>query len=177
MQSPAHFVVGVAICRAVPRRPLGLLLAFLSHFVLDAIPHFEDPSILPHPLGRWACDYWTAILASAQVATALLAVVLWLRGRRAGQAGGVLAYLIIGGLVACLPDYLYWIGGIEGIISAVNDLSHGWWFRPYIHIVRKHKEWRPLVVAVCLLLESLAFASGAWFAYRPTAPSPQTEQP
>jgi hypothetical protein len=37
-----HAVVGAAIASAMPTHPiLGLTLAFVSHFILDAIPHWE----------------------------------------------------------------------------------------------------------------------------------------
>ncbi len=40
-----HTIVGVAVATAVRRQPaLALVLAFFSHFVLDAIPHW-DPLI------------------------------------------------------------------------------------------------------------------------------------
>lgn len=36
-----HALVGAAIAATVPNPILGLLLAFLSHFLLDRVPHWE----------------------------------------------------------------------------------------------------------------------------------------
>ena len=36
-----HILIGAAITTAVPNPLLGLLFAFLSHFLLDRIPHWE----------------------------------------------------------------------------------------------------------------------------------------
>lgn len=37
-----HIIIGIALARAVPAHPVvGFVIAFLSHFVADAIPHSE----------------------------------------------------------------------------------------------------------------------------------------
>jgi len=36
-----HILVGAAVAISIPNPLLGLLLAFLSHFILDRIPHWE----------------------------------------------------------------------------------------------------------------------------------------
>ena len=42
MTLTTHAIVGGAIVKIIPRHPLlGVLLAFFSHFALDAIPHWE----------------------------------------------------------------------------------------------------------------------------------------
>jgi len=44
MTLATHAVVGAAIASAMPNYPvLGFVLAFASHFVLDAIPHWDYP--------------------------------------------------------------------------------------------------------------------------------------
>jgi hypothetical protein len=44
MTLTAHAVVGAAIAASMPNHPaLGFVLAFASHFVLDAIPHWDYP--------------------------------------------------------------------------------------------------------------------------------------
>ena len=37
----SHIIVGAAVAASTPNIFLGLLLAFLSHFILDRIPHSE----------------------------------------------------------------------------------------------------------------------------------------
>jgi hypothetical protein len=158
MQSPAHFLVGAAVCRHTKCKPLGLTLALASHFVLDAIPHFEDPSILPKRIAPVAGHYWHLVLAGAQVVMVCLAIGVWWRYRRATDAPA--AYLIAGGLLACLPDYLQWIGGIDSLLSSLGRWSHRWWFVPYLRFVLEEPDKRPLVAAWCLALESLVCVAG-----------------
>jgi len=44
MTLATHAVVGAAIASSIPHHPiLGFTLAFASHFVLDAIPHWDYP--------------------------------------------------------------------------------------------------------------------------------------
>jgi hypothetical protein len=44
MTLTAHAVVGAAIASSIPNHPiLGFTLAFASHFILDAIPHWDYP--------------------------------------------------------------------------------------------------------------------------------------
>jgi len=162
MQSPAHFLVGAAICRHVRWKPLGVLLAFASHFALDALPHFEDPSILPKWISRWAGHHWNAVLAAAQVVVVLLAVAAWWRLRTVERVSiGEALYVVVGGLIACSPDYLYWVAGLSGVLRQLNTWSHHWWFDPYLHYVRTYPENRPWVAAWCLAIESGVCVAGA----------------
>ena len=42
-----HAIVGAAIVGLVPAHPLlGLSLAFASHFILDALPHWDYPIVI-----------------------------------------------------------------------------------------------------------------------------------
>jgi hypothetical protein len=38
-----HLLVGAAVASKIPSIPLGLTLAFLSHYLIDFIPHYEYP--------------------------------------------------------------------------------------------------------------------------------------
>ncbi len=155
MQSPAHFLIGAAICRQVRCKPLGLVLALASHFALDALPHFEDPSILPQPVAPIAGRHWDLLLAGAQVVVVVIAAITWWRFRRvAGATVAATLYLIAGGLVACSPDYLHWIGGAGGPVNELNEWSHRWWFEPYLRYVRAYPQNRPWVAGWCLFIES-----------------------
>jgi hypothetical protein len=158
VQSPAHFLIGAGICRHVRCRPLGLALACASHYALDALPHFEDPSILPPWLAHVAGAHWSFALAGAQVAVGCLAAFVW---RRCLQDRGTALYLVGGGLLACLPDYLYWVGGLEGVLRELNSWSHQWWNVPYLRLVRSDHGLRPLVAGWCLVIEALVCAAGA----------------
>jgi hypothetical protein len=60
MLSTPHLLVGAAIIKVVPDPLLGLPLAFLSHFALDSIPHWDGSPKAPFSkklLGGIAVDY------------------------------------------------------------------------------------------------------------------------
>jgi len=167
VQSSTHFVIGASLCRYTRWRPLGLALALVSHLALDALPHFEDPSILP----RWLADrvgpVWGFVLGLDQLLVAGLVLVTWLhfsppeRGNRSFAA-----YLIAGGLLACMLDYLSTLMGRGSAAALLNGWPHVWWFVPYLHAVRRQVEWRPAIAAACLLLESSVFITGLWLLFR-----------
>ena len=47
----AHSLVGAAVATKTESLPVAFLLGFVSHFVLDAIPHF-DPGTIVNPFGK-----------------------------------------------------------------------------------------------------------------------------
>ena len=74
MSPAAHAALGAAIGGRIPRLIVAIPLAFVSHFVLDAIPHFE----LFFPLAHWLgvsheAAFWIfAIVCGIAVAPFLL---------------------------------------------------------------------------------------------------------
>jgi hypothetical protein len=67
-----HAIVGSAIASLIPTHPLlGICMAFASHFLLDALPHWDypirSPSVNPQPAAPMKYD--RALLAD--VATTL----------------------------------------------------------------------------------------------------------
>lgn len=88
--SPAtHAVVGAAIAGATPRIWLAIPLAFASHFVCDAIYHFEAFYPLSRALGT---TYNGAFAAAAVVMAVLLLPVLWLLNRGGRGLGAFYVY-------------------------------------------------------------------------------------
>jgi hypothetical protein len=159
-------------------RPLGLALALGSHFVLDAIPHFEDPSLLPGWLAPAVSSHWGALLAGSQVGVVVLALaVCWRFRRRERDRAAFAAYLVVGGLLACSPDYLVRLMGPHGFPALVNSLAHQWWVRPYLKAVRTHADWRPAVVFACLSLEAGLSALAAWLLFRRPGASALAQAP
>lgn len=60
MLSTPHLLVGAAIVKVIPVPAVSLPLAFLSHFVLDSIPHWDGSPKTPFGLktvGMIAIDY------------------------------------------------------------------------------------------------------------------------
>jgi hypothetical protein len=103
-----HAVVGAAIVSIMPAHPLlGLSLAFASHFLLDAIPHWDYPIRSPsvHPAIAAPMKYDRALFADmltigADAALGVtLAIVLF-----ATRASLILVFC--GACAAILPDML-----------------------------------------------------------------------
>lgn len=74
MTATNHYITGLAIATVVQKPLLALPLAFVSHFVLDALPHFGDKDYrqkLPKFYLIWRVDFvilmtlliWTLIEA------------------------------------------------------------------------------------------------------------------
>lgn len=51
MLGATHMIAGASIYKKVPYKIQGYILAFLSHFFLDAIPHHELSILLNYELG------------------------------------------------------------------------------------------------------------------------------
>jgi len=108
MTLTAHGIVGGAIVSLIPAHPaVGLCLAFASHYLLDAIPHWDYPvrsaSINPNIAAKMRYDY--AILrdlivvgGDAALGVVLAAVLFASRGGPLLAGGGACA--------AILPDAL-----------------------------------------------------------------------
>jgi hypothetical protein len=166
MQSPAHFVVGAAICRYTRCKPLGLFAAFLSHFALDALPHFEDPSILPRWLAPLAERHWGLLLDGAQVVVPVLAALVWLSFHGRDRHHPSVPYLIAGGFLACLPDYLTRVCGPVEPIASLNDWSHRLWTGAYLRALSAHPDWGPPIALACIAVELSVLALGSWLLFR-----------
>jgi hypothetical protein len=166
MQSPAHFIVGAAICRHTRCKPLGLALAFASHFVLDAMPHFNDPSLLPHRLSHFVGHHWLPILALTQLAVAIPIVLVWRRYRAPADGGlRLAAYVVGGGLIACSPDLISQLFPASSI-AWLDYQAHMVWMRGYLRFIHQHESLRPLVAAACLLDELVVLSLGLWLTLR-----------
>jgi len=103
-----HVLTGTAIAIAVKQPWLAAPLALVSHFVLDAIPHFD------HELYRYGSKYFTPIMASdAVISIASVFFVCWLTPALA-------LTILIGALFAILPDFLW--------LYYYTHVRPQWWF-------------------------------------------------
>ena len=127
MTAPAHLAVGAAICSRVRRPWLGLALAFGAHFLLDAIPHFEQAHLVGEAIGLPGRYVWAAFGATTFGALTLV-VLLLARRFRARPAHPRLRYLIAGGLLSDLPDCLKYLGGAESWFGRFHSAFHA---QPY----------------------------------------------
>ena len=154
-----HAAVGAAVYRKLGRNrlalPLALLLIFLSHFALDAIPHFEEFG----PLLRYRETRWVFVGLGA---TGLLcSLLIWHWNRNAGKlwlalalwmaVGGYgptlwrgLSALLILALVALLPKTRAQFGCLlAAMVSMSPDfLPLGWRTMRALHdSIHYHTDW------------------------------------
>lgn len=108
MTGATHLLAGAAVyslartnlTRIRNIAPLGLALAFCSHFLLDAVPHYE----LSMP--------WQYALA------AIAGLYILLIARRTGST-----YLFLAGIVSALPDVIC-ISGISPAFVQLHNFFH-----------------------------------------------------
>lgn len=166
MNSPAHFVIGAAICRQTRSKPLGLVLALASHFALDALPHLESYELLVQPLRSLVTTYWFALgLAAQLLLVPLVALAAW-RLCKLGQAWPRVLYVVAGGLFACVPDALSALVGLGTVIGQLNESSHTLWHEGLKLAQQAGPRWRPALVADMVLTEAAVFVAGLWLLLR-----------
>jgi hypothetical protein len=169
MTETAHFVVGAAICRRVRCKPLGLALAFASHFVLDAIPHFEHPRVL-----GWAS--WTPVVLATWSATLAVGIMLWAHFRPGDTYHRwTRLYLIGGGLLGGLLDQLKEWMGPHSLAWSANKVSH--WWMPRFMALPSHAGMTIALALVMTVVELAVIALGLWFLFRARRRVPQPPEP
>ena len=103
MLNTVHFSVGMAIGRYAPHPLVALLLGFISHFVLDAVPHWDGS------VGEFTARkiHWNRIILLLPdfIASAVVGVLAWQWGWLGldPMSWGVLA----GAFGSLLPDMLW----------------------------------------------------------------------
>ena len=95
MLSTPHLLAGAAIVTLVPDPNLSLPLSFISHFVLDAIPHWDGGGPKP-PFNKK--DYLR--VGGDYVFGVLLVFLLTL-----GNGNQIL--ILVGAVLATLPDFIH----------------------------------------------------------------------
>lgn len=96
MTASNHVVAGAVIAAAVPQAAIALPLAFVSHFIMDALPHYGD-----NDKHSWLNRHFKYVLGID-----LLLTVVFLGGLLAFQPNNW-GILVLGGLVAVSPDVLW----------------------------------------------------------------------
>lgn len=108
MLSTPHLLVGAAIIVAIPNPAISLPLAFISHFALDSIPHWDGSPKAPFnkktTLGI-ILDYAFGIT-----------IVFWLSF---GLANHLL--ILLGAFLATLPDFI--LGTYRHFVSLFSKYS------------------------------------------------------
>lgn len=93
MTATNHVLTGVLIASVVPNPVVGLPLALLSHFLLDALPHFGMDS-------HKTKSFLLYLAIDSGLAASILISVLFL------DVNSEL-YLITGGILAASPDLMW----------------------------------------------------------------------
>jgi hypothetical protein len=96
MTASNHVVAGALIAAAIPQAAIAIPLAFISHFVMDALPHYGD-----NDNHSWLNRNFKYVLGADLLFTAAFLFTLAV----AQPVGWIL--LAICGLVAVSPDILW----------------------------------------------------------------------
>lgn len=113
MLTSVHALVGVAIGRAVGDTSLVIPLSFVSHYVLDAIPHYSWKPLQMTKNHLISLDSLARGLVDAIEPTLGLVVAGWLI---ITAPGGLAVPMLMGLLFNLLPDilvYLEWEYGVK----------------------------------------------------------------
>lgn len=111
MIASAHILAGAAIIKLIPNKAIAFPLAFLSHFLLDAIPH-RDYETNDHFKGFKSFKFWLFVLKlELDVFFSILIISI--------TANNDPHYnqIIIGGFLGFLPDLLL---GLSHIFRGFN---------------------------------------------------------
>ena len=96
MTASNHVVAGAVIAAAVPQAAIALPLAFISHFIMDALPHYGD-----NDNHSWLNRHFKYVLGVDLALTLIFLIGLLVLQ----PANWVL--LVLAGLVAVSPDILW----------------------------------------------------------------------
>lgn len=96
MTASNHVVAGAVIAAAVPQAAIALPLAFVSHFIMDALPHYGD-----NDNHSWLNRHFKYVLGVDLFLTAAFLIGLLI----IQPTNWIL--LVLAGLVAVSPDILW----------------------------------------------------------------------
>jgi hypothetical protein len=139
-----HAMTGAAIMLLVGRPAIALPLAFISHFILDALPHFgsKASSVLERNRDTLfrvtvAADTCFTVVALVLVPYLLHHVVAW--------------WLVLGCMLAAyLPDTI-WIPKFFNELKTGLQAQHGWFARFHQWIQWGERPWGLAVELVWLV--------------------------
>jgi len=129
-----HALTGAVIVLAVKQPALALPLAFLSHFILDAIPHFgihEDEPVKRN--GHWL---FKSVVSSDVIlaVTSLIAVPLIFGGDVSGW------WILLGMFAGISPDSIWIYRFLQEVRSKITK-PHGRFARFHQRIQWSEKPW------------------------------------
>ena len=89
-----HLLVGAAIATNINFLPLALLLCFLSHYLLDALPH-NDPTLKKIKEKNWRNSFKDFLTILVDFSLGILLIFLFSKN---------FSLALVGALIATLPD-------------------------------------------------------------------------
>lgn len=136
MTATNHVLTGVLIVALVPNPLISLPLAFLAHFVLDALPHFGDT----HNRAAVFKNLKYILAADMLIASAVLLAILGLQ-----PANWPL--LILGGVLCASPDLMWMPNYLRYLLHKPTKPSN-WLMRFHTWIQWGERPWGILVELV-----------------------------
>ena len=129
MTATNHVLTGIAIVSLVPSAVVALPLAFVAHFVLDALPHFGDRMHRTKSLDRlkYVLPIDMGVAAFLLVLLAVLQPEHWL-------------LLAIGGVLCASPD-LMWIPKYVRHLRGLPEAPKNWLMRFHSWIQWGERPW------------------------------------
>ena len=145
-----HAVVGAAVATLFPHSPqMGFLAAFVSHFVLDAIPHWDYLSLEFKRATDANTKFWrekpfwrdfAKISLDVFIGLIILIILAKIRGLNP-------RHIFIGAFFATLPDPLQFISWV----FKLTPLKYHDKFQFWIHSKKEPNPWPGLLVQVVLV--------------------------
>lgn len=130
-----HILIGAAVATRTGNPILGLLFAFLSHYLIDAIPH-KEYSIQNIKEGKWQNSSKDFLKIFLDILIGFFLIIIF-------QGNYFLAFL--GGLSAILPDILTFLHFIFPKIKPLHLLSK---FHEKTHWFKHSKIKIPLFLGI-----------------------------
>ena len=130
MIATCHILTGAAIAVKTQNSALGLVLAFLSHFILDFIPHKEYNVDFKHKF--WKFSLLDILKITLDVLVGILIILAINKSIIISLAGGFAAIFpdIIGPLLLAMPknkvSEAYYDFHIKKIHSLKNKIPKNW---------------------------------------------------
>lgn len=121
-----HLLFGAAIASGIMPLSLGLFLAFLSHFLLDAIPHWDYPT--KNIKGRsWKKSYPEFLQVAMDFSMGSAFIIAFAPQK---------LIAVTGGLIAASPDTLTLLAIL---LPACSPLQKFWKLHDSVHWFRRAK--------------------------------------
>lgn len=136
-----HVAVGVVVGVAI-KNPVAIIpIAFLSHFVLDALPHFGR-----HPkFKNWNSNFLYLLAADAALCFAVYLFALY-------KWPNLWLSITLGAFFAALPDFMW-------LVYGKKDLPKNWFYKFSQKIQWGERSWG-MIIEIPFFLTMLAVLIG-----------------